>query len=43
MATWLPMLSVLGIYLARMVELRAKRDTLPGRVHETRTLRQVVG
>ena len=38
MAIWLPILSVLGIYLARMVELRAKRDTLPGQVRETRTL-----
>ena len=42
MATWLPVLSVLGIYLARMVELRAKRDTLPGRVQETQTLRWFV-
>ena len=42
MATWLAVLSVLGIYLARMVELRAKRDTLPGRVQETRTLRWFV-
>jgi protein-S-isoprenylcysteine O-methyltransferase Ste14 len=38
MAIWLPILSMLGIYLARMVELRAKRDTLPGQVRETRTL-----
>lgn len=38
MATWLAVLSVLGIYLARMVELRAKRDTIPGQVRETRTL-----
>ncbi len=38
MATWLAVLSVLGIYLVRMVELRAKRDTIPGQVRETRTL-----
>ncbi len=38
MATWLALLSVMGIYLARMVELRAKRDTIPGQVRETRTL-----
>ena len=38
MASWLPVLSVLGIYLARIVELRAKRDTIPGQVRETRTL-----
>ncbi|NBV20846.1 MAG: isoprenylcysteine carboxylmethyltransferase family protein [Proteobacteria bacterium] len=38
MVIWLPVCSVLGIYLARMVELRAKRNTLPGQVRETRTL-----
>lgn len=38
MAIWLAALSVLGIYLARMVELRTKRDTIPGQVRETRTL-----
>lgn len=38
MSNWLAVCSVLGIYLARMAELRAKRDTLPGHVHETRTL-----
>ena len=38
MATSLSVLSVLGIYLARMVELRTKRDTIAGQVRETRTL-----
>lgn len=38
MASWIAVFSVLGIYLARMVELRAKRDTIPGQVRETRTL-----
>ena len=38
MATLLAVCSVLGIYLARMVELRAKRETIPGQVRETRTL-----
>ncbi len=38
MAFWLAVCSVLGIYLARMVELRAKRETIPGQVRETRTL-----
>lgn len=42
MATWLAVVSVLGIYLARMVELRAKRDTIPGPVRETRTLQMFV-
>ena len=42
MATWLAVISVLGIYLARMVELRAKRETIPGPVRETRTLRMFV-
>ncbi len=42
MASWLAVVSVLGIYLARMVELRAKRDTIPGPVRETRTLRMFV-
>lgn len=43
MSNWLAVCSVLGIYLARMVELRAKRDTLPGQVRETRTLTWFVG
>lgn len=38
MATPLAVLSVLGIYVARMVELRTKRDTIAGEVRETRTL-----
>ena len=38
MTTWIAVLSVLGIYLARMVELRAKRETIAGQVRETRTL-----
>lgn len=42
MASWLAVLLVLGIYLARMVELRAKRGTIPGPVRETRTLRMFV-
>lgn len=42
MAFWLAVCSVLGIYLARMVELRAKRETIPGQVRETRTLTQFV-
>jgi len=39
MVGWLEPVSVLGIYLARMAELRTKRDTLPGPVRETRTLK----
>lgn len=42
MAGWLEPLSVLGIYLARMAELRTKRDTVPGPVRETKTLRRFV-
>jgi protein-S-isoprenylcysteine O-methyltransferase Ste14 len=42
MAGWLEPLSVAGIYLARIVELRTKRDTLPGPVRETRTLQWFV-
>jgi protein-S-isoprenylcysteine O-methyltransferase len=42
MADWLEPLSVLGIYAARMVELRTKRDTIPGPVRETRTLKWFV-
>lgn len=39
---WLPVVSVLGIYLARMAELRARRDTVAGPVCETTTLRLFV-
>lgn len=42
MASWLAILSVLGIYLARMAELRTKRNTIAGQVRETRTLRAFV-
>lgn len=42
MAGWLEPVSVLGIYLARMVELRTKRDTVPGPVRETGTLKRFV-
>ncbi|MFM8470389.1 MAG: methyltransferase family protein [Limisphaerales bacterium] len=42
MAGWLEPLSVLGIYFARMAELRTKRDTIPGPVRETRTLKRFV-
>lgn len=42
MATWLAVLSVLGIYLVRIAELRAKRDIIPGQVREKRTLRWFV-
>lgn len=42
MAGWLEPVSVLGIYFARMAELRTKRDTIPGPVRETRTLRWFV-
>ena len=42
MTGWLEPVSVLGIYLARMAELRTKRDTIPGPVHETRTLKWFV-
>ncbi len=41
-AVWLPVVSVLGIYLARMAELRTKRDTVAGHVMETATLRAFV-
>jgi len=42
MASWLAGFSVLGIYLARMAELRTKRNTVSGQVRETRTLQMVV-
>ena len=42
MAGWVEPVSVAGIYLARIVELRTKRDTLPGPVRETRTLQWFV-
>lgn len=42
MAGWLEPLSVLGIYLARIAELRTKRDTIPGPVRETGTLKRFV-
>ena len=38
MAGWVEPVSVAGIYLARMAELRTKRNTVPGTVRETRTL-----
>ena len=42
MASWLAVFSVLGIYLARMAELRTKRNTVSGQVRETRTLQMFV-
>jgi protein-S-isoprenylcysteine O-methyltransferase Ste14 len=42
MKSWdivLPVASVIAIYGARMAELRTKRDTVPGSVRETLTLR----
>jgi len=42
MVGWLEPVSVLGIYLARMAELRTKRDTIPGPVRETKTLKWFV-
>src|ERR1700683_2400436 len=39
MEVWLPIASVLVIYLARMVELKTKRNTIPGPVKENLTLR----
>lgn len=39
MEVWLPIASVLVIYLARMVELKTKRDTIRGPVKENLTLR----
>jgi|SRR5580698_6997720 protein-S-isoprenylcysteine O-methyltransferase Ste14 len=39
MEVWLPIASVLVIYLARMVELKTKRNTIPGPVRENLTLR----
>lgn len=42
MVNWVTIGSVLGIYLARMVELRTKRNTVAGLVQETRTLRWFV-
>lgn len=38
----LPVASVIAVYGARMAELRAKRDTVPGPVRETLTLRLFV-
>jgi len=38
-AEWLPVVSVLIVYGARMAEVRAKRDTVPGPVRETWTFR----
>ena len=40
MVSWLEPLSVLGIYLARMAELRTKRDTIAGPVKETATFKR---
>jgi protein-S-isoprenylcysteine O-methyltransferase len=38
-AGWLPLISVVIVYAARMAELRTKRDTVAGPVRETLTLR----
>jgi protein-S-isoprenylcysteine O-methyltransferase Ste14 len=39
---WLPVAVVLAIYTLRMIELRAKRETVPGPVRERTTLRLFV-
>lgn len=39
MEVWLPIASVLAVYLVRMVELKKKRDTIAGPVKENLTLR----
>lgn len=41
-AVALPVLSVMAIYLVRVIELRTKRQTLPGTIRETLTLRLFV-
>ena len=38
-AVWLPVVSVVAIYVVRVIELRTKRDTVPGTIRETLTLR----
>jgi protein-S-isoprenylcysteine O-methyltransferase Ste14 len=39
---WLPLASVAGLYIARLIELKTKRDTIPGPVKENLTLRLFV-
>ncbi len=38
-SVWLPIISVVAIYVGRVIELRTKRDTVRGAISETLTLR----
>ena len=38
-AVWLPIVSVVAVYVGRVMELRTRRDTVPGAIAETLTLR----
>ena len=41
-AVWLPIVSVVAIYIGRVIELRTKRETVQGAIPETCTLRLFV-